>query len=129
MVWVQPMGRGEQLLATRVQLCLGQPLWRDAGQRGDLRDRPPLQLRRLRLEPQLDRDLKEPPVELAIDAGCDLSDPELARDQVVGRRTHAAGDDQPGDQPPVMTTDRQLLIECHRGPAVGPDAQKERPRR
>ena len=72
MVWVQPMGRCEQLLATGIQLCLGQPLWRDAGERGDLRDRPPLQLCRLGIEPQLGCDLMKPQVELAIDAGCDL---------------------------------------------------------
>jgi hypothetical protein len=68
----------------------------------------------LGIEPQLASDLKEPSVELPVDADCDLPDPQLARHQVIGRRTHAAGDDQPRHQPPVMTADRQLLIECHR---------------
>ena len=129
MVRVQPTRRCDQLLSTPVELCLGQPLRRDSGERGDLRDRPPLQLRRLRLESQLDRDLVKPPVELAVDAGCDLPDAKLARDEVVGRRTDAAGDDQPRDQPPVMTTNGQLPLKCHRGPAVGSETQQERARR
>ena len=69
MVGVQPVGCCDELLATGIELCLGQPLWRDAGKRGDLRDCPPLQLRRLGVEPQLAGDLKEPSVELSVDAG------------------------------------------------------------
>ena len=64
---MQPEGRGDQLLATGVELSLGQPLRRDARQCRDLRDRPPLQLGRLGVEPQLGCDLKEPLVELSID--------------------------------------------------------------
>jgi hypothetical protein len=105
MVWVQLAGRGDQLLATGVELCLGQPLWRDAGERGDLRDCPPLQLGRLGVESQLGCDLMKPSVELSVDAGGDLPDAKLARDEVLGRWTHAAGDDQPRHQPPVMTPD------------------------
>jgi hypothetical protein len=106
MIGVQPTGRSNELLATGIELRLGQPLGCDACQPGDLRDRPPLQLRRLELEPQLGRDLQEPPVELPVDASCDLPDAKLARDEVVGRRTRAAGDDQPRHQPPVMSADR-----------------------
>jgi hypothetical protein len=126
---MQPTGRGDQLIAAGIDLRFGQPLRGDAGQRRDLRDRPPLQLGRLGIKPQLAGDPKEPAMEPSIYAGCDFPDPKLADDQVIGRRTHAAGDDQPRHQPPVMTPDRQLLIECHRRPAVRPDAQKERARR
>jgi len=129
MVGMQPAGRSDQLLAAGVELGFGQPFWRRAGQRRDLRDRPPLQLRRFGVEPQLARDREEPGVELSIDAGCDLPDPELARDQIVGRRSNPAGNDQPRHEPPVMTPHRQLLIKCHRGETVRTDTQQERPRR
>ena len=129
MIRVQPTHSRDQLLSAGVELRLGQALRRSACERRDLRHRPPLQLRRLRIEPQLGRDLTKPAVELAMNPRRDLPDPQLARDQILGRRAHAAGDDQPRHQPPVMTADRQLLLKRQTRPPIDADAQQERARR
>jgi len=59
----------------------------------------------------------------------DPADPDLARDQILGRGLHAAGDDQPRDQAPVMTSDGQLLLKRQIRPAVHANTQQERARR
>jgi hypothetical protein len=91
-------------------------------ERRDLRHHPPLQLGGLGIEPHLGSDLHEPLVELAVHPGGDLPDPQLARDQVLGRGAQAAGHDQPRHQPPVMIPDRQLLLKRQARPPVDPDA-------
>jgi hypothetical protein len=61
-------------------------------------------------------------MELAMNPRRDLPDPQLARDQILGRRVHAAGDDQPRHQPPVMTAGRQLLLQQQSRPPIDADA-------
>ena len=72
---MQPAGSGDQLLTSAVELRLVQPARWDARERRDLRQRPPLQLRRLGIEPQLGGDAHELLVEFAMYPQGDLADP------------------------------------------------------
>ena len=81
---MQPKGRRDQLIPAEVEQRRGQALRRGARKRGDLRDRPPLQPRRLLVEPQLVGGCHEPHVELAVNPRRDLADPHPTGHQILG---------------------------------------------
>ena len=95
MVGIQPQGRGDQLLARGVELRAGQPLRPHPDERRDNRDRPPLQLRRLRGEPELGGRPHEPLVKLAMNPPGDPPGAKPAGDQILDACAQPARHDQP----------------------------------
>ena len=127
-----PLSRVDQLPARRIELRAGELVRRHARDRGDLRDRPPLQLRHLRREPDLGGDLHEPPVEVAVHPRRHLAEPLIATRQELRSRPHVAGGDHPRHQRALARLRDAATAARARAatsPTAPPTPQQERARR